>query len=629
MKIKTLFLWAGFVLLFSTHLIAQAPVLGSAETFVLFTGTGAVTNTGISQITGNVGTNSGAISGFGNVNGVMHTSDATTLICKADVQSAYNQLNAAVQTAVHAPSLGNETLVPGVYGITGNTTISNDLTLDAQGDSTAVFIFRISAPLSTTVSSRILLANGALACRIFWKVEGAVNIASLTLMRGTIIANNGAIDLASGVALEGRALSTTGAITLNNTFAAIPSGCSNVVLTGPAAPALGTTACYALFTGNGAMTNAGITFATGDIGTNVGLTTGFDPLNVNGTIHPIPDGSTTQCAADLLQVYNYLNTLPEDIELLYPPQFGNDLVLTPHTYVLNGATALTGNLYLNAEQNADAVFVIKINGAFSTSTFSSVILTNGAQAKNVYWKIDGATTINDSSIFKGTLVGNNAAISLNNGVNMEGRALTTNGAFSTAAIMANIPEEAPCSILPLHLLSFSGNRNGNDALLSWKTASESNTAIFEIEQSTDGRIYIARGVVAAAGFSNTQTNYSFTDRNIGLSKEVIYYRLNMKDHDGRATYSNVVMINFPFKIALRVSPNPATKSITLAISSKKTETVLITMLDISGRALLNTKMNLIPGVNYFQTSVGHLASGTYTIQVRGSQVSESRQFIKE
>jgi len=74
--------------------------------------------------------------------------------------------------------------------------------------------------------------------------------------------------------------------------------------------------CLVFFKRGGLQHRDNLSF--GDVGTNVGLTTGFDPLLVTGTIHPIPDASTAQCAADLIDVYTYLNTLPYDIELLYP-----------------------------------------------------------------------------------------------------------------------------------------------------------------------------------------------------------------------------------------------------------------------------------------------------------------------
>ncbi|MNY60204.1 hypothetical protein D3C86_1967240 [compost metagenome] len=61
----------------------------------------------------------------------------------------------------------------------------------------------------------MILTNGAVACNVFWKIEGLVDLATNTEMKGTIIANNAAIVLNSGVSLEGRAFSTTGAVTVS------------------------------------------------------------------------------------------------------------------------------------------------------------------------------------------------------------------------------------------------------------------------------------------------------------------------------------------------------------------------------------------------------------------------------
>jgi hypothetical protein len=418
----------------------QAPNLGTAANFVLFSTNGAVSNTGISQLTGNVGTNGGSSTAFGNVNGVMHDNDGASAQCAADLLIAYNLLNRAIPTFFPAPLLGNGvTLNPGIYKVSGAATLNLDLTLDAKGNANAVFIFQIQGSLSTNASSEIKLMNGAMACNVFWKVEGLVSMATGTKMKGTIIANNAAIVMSSGNTLEGRALSTAGAITVDGVLAYTPIGCGSPTLTGPVAPNLASAACYVLFSSNGSVTNTGITKVTGDVGTNVGITSGYDPLLVSGKIHPIPDVSTATCAADLLKVYTYLNTLSPDIELLYPAQFGNDLVLTPHTYVMKAAAELTGSLYLNALGNANAVFVIQINGALSTSTYSKIILMNGAQSKNVYWKIEGAVGINNYSIFRGTIVCNNGALgALNTGVELDGRALTTSGSLTTNAITTTL-----------------------------------------------------------------------------------------------------------------------------------------------------------------------------------------------
>jgi hypothetical protein len=67
-----------------------------------------------------------------------------------------------------------------------------------------------------------------------------------------------------------------------------------------------------------------------------------------------------------------------------------------------------------------------------------VALINGAQANNVYWKVDGAIDINDYSILSGTFLGNNGAVSINTGATINGRALTTTGTLTTAAVTATV-----------------------------------------------------------------------------------------------------------------------------------------------------------------------------------------------
>jgi len=445
-------LTAVLLLLIPNAIFGETINLGTSVNFVLFSTNGAVSNSGISQLTGNIGTNNGSSTAFGNVNGVMHDNDGTSAQCAADLLIAYNQLNSTIPTNFIAPLLGNGvTLFAGIYSVDGAATLNNELILDAKNDPNAQFIFKLNGSFSTGAASKVTLINGALACNVFWKVEGLVSMASGTSMKGTVIVNNAAIIISTGSKLEGRALTTTGAITVNGILAYTPVGCGSAVHLGPAAPNLATTACYVLFSANGSVTNSGITTLKGDVGTNVGLTTGFNALLVNGTIHPIPDLSTAQTAADLLNVYNYLNVLPKDIELLYPAQFGRGLVLTPHTYLMNAAAQLTDTVFLNAEGNANAVFVIQINGALSTSTYSNVVLMNGAQSKNVFWKVEGAVNINNYSTFRGTLVNNNGALgALNTGVELDGRALTTNGALNTTAMTAIMP--AGCTKTGINLV---------------------------------------------------------------------------------------------------------------------------------------------------------------------------------
>ncbi|MEP7107152.1 MAG: ice-binding family protein [Ferruginibacter sp.] len=506
MKKKLLHLVGAFTLLsFPTINFAQAPNLGTAANFVLFSTTGAIGNTGISHITGNVGTNSGAISAFSNVDGVMHSPDGVTSICATDLQTAYTQLNTATPTSSHAVLLGSgETLYAGVYSIPGATAVNNSLTLDGEGNENAVFIFQIQGAFSSGTFAQINLINCAKAGNVFWKVEGAVSLAAGTTMRGNIVANNAAISLGAGVTLEGRALSTTGAIAVFGVLAYTPVGFGSTLLTGPSAPVMASAACYALFSANGVVSNTGITSVMGDIGTNFTSTTGYDPLFVNGTVHAGPDVSTAVCAADLNNAYSYLNTLPYDIQLLYPAAFGNSLVLTPHSYLMNGAVTFTDTIFLNAEGNANAVFVINANGPLSTSINSKVIFMNGAQARNVFWIIEGAVTINDNSDFKGTIVCNNGAIILNTGATLEGRAFTTTGALTTtsviitsvAAATISYPGSPYCSNGGTAPVTLSGASGGNYSSTTGIVIDPSSGTV-DLSLSEPG-IYTVTYLVAAA-----------------------------------------------------------------------------------------------------------------------------------
>ena len=113
-----LIITAATLLAFPNVNFAQAPALGTSADFVLFTSVGAVSHTGISHLTGNVGTNGGLCSGFGNVDGVMHENDGASATCSADLLNVYNQLNATVPTFFPAPLLGNgQILNAGVYSI--------------------------------------------------------------------------------------------------------------------------------------------------------------------------------------------------------------------------------------------------------------------------------------------------------------------------------------------------------------------------------------------------------------------------------------------------------------------------------------------------------------------------------
>jgi hypothetical protein len=599
-------------LLSSPHVgFAQTPNLGTAANFVLFSSVGAVGNTGISQITGNVGTNSGAISGFGNVNGVIHTADASSAQAVTDLQAAWLYLSTLTPTSAIGPVLGSgQTLIAGVYAVAAAGSVVGALNFDAQGNPGAVFVITTGGALTTAAGATVNLINGATACNVFWVAEGAISMAASTIMRGTLIAHNGAIDMGAGGILEGRELSTTGAVSVYGTTAYTPLGCGAPILTGPIAPVLNSVACFALFSGLGAVSNSGITNIAGDVGSNGGSASGYNPLLVTGTVHLLPDATTVQCAIDLLNLYTYLVTLPDDIELLYPAQFGNSLVLTPHTYVMNAAALLTDSLYLNAEGNANAIFIIQINGALSTSTFATVSLINGAQAQNVYWEVQGAVTINDNSTFYGNIISNNGSIILGTGVTLDGRALTIAGTMNTTAITANNSFGGPCATLAIQLLSLTGVCAMQTVTLNWSTAMETNNRMFTVQRSDDGKNWQAIGTIDGAGSSSTMHRYAFTDESPG--KSLSYYRLMLTDFAGQNTYSIVILVGncgIDNVESFNIYPNPSVGTFTLLFTGDRAQIASIEIFNSVGEKVYES--------NGFQSTfdLSNKPSGEYFVRI--------------
>lgn len=413
-----------------------SPNLGAAGAFALFSSVGAVSNTGTTNIIGYVGSNSAGTTNFGNVNGQMHSIDSVTSAATFDLNLAYHNLGAQIPTQFLGSTIGGGVILKkGVYSVPAAATLSGTLILDGNGNSNSVFIFQVGGAFATDALSKIVLKNGANANNVFWKVDGAVTTGAGTIFKGTVIAD-GAIELNSGTKLEGRALAINGAVTVRTAVAAMPVDPGKPLPSGPLAPNMGATACYSLFTASGNVTNTGSsTSVAGLIGTDMGVIAGF---NSSAKTHTA-DASTSQASDDLSDIYTYINALKSDIELLYPVQFGSSLILTPHVYIMKAAAHLTDTIILDAQGNANAVFVININGAFTTEKNAYVLLRGGAKAGNIFWKVEGSVEINDKTHFEGTIIAHGAAITLFNNDVLYGRALSTKGAINTFAV--NIPSD--------------------------------------------------------------------------------------------------------------------------------------------------------------------------------------------
>ncbi|QKJ63628.1 Ig-like domain-containing protein [Flavobacterium sp. M31R6] len=220
----------------SSTLVGNTVNLGSAERFGILAGVGVSNNAGFSEIRNmDVGISPGvrsSITGFPPaiiVEGAIYASDdiappgigAMLIKAKQDLTNAYLFAEGASTPAPATVSgdQGGKTLAPGIYKSTSTLLIqSGDLTLDAQGDANAVWIFQVASDFTTVggAGGNVILSGGAQAKNIFWQVGRSATIGNYTIFKGNILALT-SITLNSHATVQGRMLARNGSIVMTHT----------------------------------------------------------------------------------------------------------------------------------------------------------------------------------------------------------------------------------------------------------------------------------------------------------------------------------------------------------------------------------------------------------------------------
>jgi len=214
-KIQVLVAMAA-ILLFPKTNFGQAPNLGAVAGYAVFTSAGAFNNTGATTIIGDAGTQAGAFNGSPTVIGQIHVADAHSVSAATALGSAYTSLSGVTCGLVIGTTMGNsQVLTPNVYCMGAAATLNGTLTLDAQGNPNALFIFKINGAFATSALSNIVLINGANLSNVYWQANGAFATGAGSTFKGNLLAN-GAISINSGTTFIGRALSIAGAINITN-----------------------------------------------------------------------------------------------------------------------------------------------------------------------------------------------------------------------------------------------------------------------------------------------------------------------------------------------------------------------------------------------------------------------------
>ena len=224
---------------------------------------------------------------------------------------------------------------------------------------------------------------------------------------------------------SGYAWLAAGPVAAAGIIAVLIASQSAVAATAPVG--LGTAGSFAVLAGT-TVTNTGPSIISGDLGVSPGTAvTGFPPgIVASGTIHSA-DGVADGAQSDLTTAYN--DAAGRSPTANVPAFIGAGQTLAPGVYKASSSLDVGGSLTLDAGGNPNAVFIFQAPSTLVTDSASSVILTNGAQACNVFWQVGSSATLGTNSAFTGSILAL-TSISVNTGDTIMGRALARNGAVT-------------------------------------------------------------------------------------------------------------------------------------------------------------------------------------------------------
>ncbi|MGI4871025.1 MAG: T9SS type A sorting domain-containing protein [Janthinobacterium lividum] len=366
--------------------------------------------------------------------------------------------------------------------------------------------------------------------------------------------------------------------TLNTVAGAIHMGSSASAVAGT----LGATAGYV----DGYMSKAGTTSFTYPLGAgNQNTTSPNDPTASGGTIYsPIrlssPSATTLRYRA---------SPAPSNTSFTAADMVPLTVVSNREYYPMGTAGAPSGSTITMPYTNFGPAGYVGSAGTLTIAAFNS---TTGK------WENLSNTATNPTAA-------NAVTVTLNK----------TLSSTYTALALASTSQLNP---LPVQLTAFTAVKRAADGLLSWTTASEVNSAYFEVQASTDGAKWQVLGQVKAAGTSSSPRSYSFLDKAIArYGSAVVYYRLNQVDQDGTSAFSPVRTLA-PDALAWGVSayPNPFAAELTAQLTTPEAGPVSLTLLDVMGRVVLRQELLAASGSQTISLAEARsLPAGAYLLLV--------------
>jgi hypothetical protein len=417
--------------------------LGAAADFTVLA-YATVTNTGPTFIGGLLGVSPGtAVTGADQITYLAkptvkgQANVDTAALAKLDANAAYIALGLRVQDvqvlAGGALSIGGMTFTPGLYKTTGSmeVPIGEEVTFSGLG----VYVMQMETTLLMQTGTKMNLINGARACDIFWRVGSSATFNVDSVVVGTVMAY-AAISVQTRVAVEGRLFAINEAVTMDSNTIVYPcadlmdwaSGSNQATIN------LGAAADFSVLA-YATVTNTGPTSIGGLVGVSPGTdivqgSSGFSFLGSGGL-----SSDSAAAAAKLAVTDAYLQastryTGEERFKVLNIA----GITFGPGLYKSSAALEVGGTLTLDGL----GVYIFNVESTFTVSTGSKIVLTGGARACDVFWRMGSAATFKVGSEVVGTFMAY-SAITVQTNVKVDGRLFALNEAVTMDTNEVTVP----------------------------------------------------------------------------------------------------------------------------------------------------------------------------------------------
>lgn len=292
--------------------------------------------------------------------------------------------------------------------------------------------------------------------------------------------------------------------------------------------------------------------------------------------------------------------------------------------ILTVATTDACRTFLGAPTTPAVGFVIGANGPFPSGTSNPnntiYVLVGG-------WS--GYTPNVDNLVASIPIAGGSGTCSYTGLLNYSYSG--NDGAFYVESgglgVQQNIINEALLVALPLEITAFSVSKQNNNALLTWKTASEKDVSHFNIERSRDGATFTNVGLVKAAGNSSVEQRYAFVDET--TLGGVNYYRIKAVDMDGKSQYSKVQSLNFTKPITAKTFPNPLKDDLSLEIDvDRNAGEVFIEIFNAVGKQVYQKKIQADKDNLNLIVPTSDLPVGAYLIRLKSASETWQQKVTK-